>query len=100
MRSAGAPGWLGYATTVPDRVRIARLLLDQVDVTVDKTSEQVAVRFHWIGGVRQDQTLHRPVKCYAQMADYPKLAAKLRALHSERLNATQIAECLNAAGFR
>ena len=50
--------------------------------------------FHWIGGVTQDQSLNRPVKCYAHMADYPKLTAKLRAWHTERLNATEIAERL------
>ena len=99
--SADLPAlWHAETTTVQDRVRITRLLLDQIDVTVDKTSERVAVRFHWIGGVTQDQSLNRPVKCYAHMADYPKLTAKLRAWHTERLNATEIAERLNAAGFR
>ena len=92
--------WRAETTTMQDRVRIARLLIDQVAVTVDKTSEQVAVRLHWIGGTTQDHVLNRPVKCYTQMADYPKLAAKLRTLHKERLNAAQIAERLNAAGFR
>ena len=45
---------------------------------MDKTSERVAVRLHWVGGVIQEQVLNRPVKCYAQMTTYPKLAAKLR----------------------
>jgi hypothetical protein len=92
--------WRAETTTVQDRVRIARLLLDHVAVTVDKTNERVAVRLHWIGGVTQEQILNRPVKCYTQMADYPKLAAKLRALHKERLNAKEIADRLNATGFR
>lgn len=92
--------WHAETTTVQDRVRIARLLLDQVAVTVDKTSERVAVRLHWIGGVTQDQSLNRPVKCYAQMADYPKLTAKLKALHKQHLNAKEIADRLNVAGFR
>jgi hypothetical protein len=83
-----------------DRVRIARLLLEQVEVTVDKANEHVAVGLHWVGGVTQDQVLNRPVKCYAQMADYPKLAAKLRALHRDRLSAKEIADRLNLAGFR
>ena len=92
--------WHAETTTMTDRVRIVRLLLDQVEVTVDKTSERAAVRLHWIGGVTQDQALNRPVKCYAQMADYPKLVAKLRALHKERFNAKEIADRLNVAGFR
>jgi DNA invertase Pin-like site-specific DNA recombinase len=92
--------WRADTTTVQDRVRIARLLLEKVEVTVDKTSERVAVRLHWVGGVIQEQVLNRPVKCYAQMTTYPKLAAKLRALHKERLNAKKIADRLNTAGFR
>jgi DNA invertase Pin-like site-specific DNA recombinase len=92
--------WRAETTTVQDRVRIARLLLDQVEVTVDKTNERVAVRLHWVGGTTQDQVMNRPVKCYTQMADYPKLVMKLRALHKQRLTARQMAERLNAAGFR
>jgi DNA invertase Pin-like site-specific DNA recombinase len=92
--------WRAETTTVQDRVRIARLLLDHVEVTVDKTSERVAVRLHWVGGATQDQVLNRPVKCYAQMADYPRLAAQLRAMQKERLDAREMAERLNAAGFR
>jgi DNA invertase Pin-like site-specific DNA recombinase len=92
--------WHAETTTVQDRVRMARLLLDHVEVTVDKTNEHVAIRLHWVGGVTQDQVLNRPVKCYAQMTDYPKLAAKLRTLHKERLNAKEIADRLNIAGFR
>ena len=92
--------WRAETTTVQDRVRIARLLLDQVEVTVDKASERVAVRLHWVGGVTHDHILNRPVKCYAQMTDYPKLAAKLQALHKHHFNATEIADRLNAAGFR
>jgi len=92
--------WHAETTTVQDRVRIARLLLEQVEVTVDKTREHVAVRLHWAGGVTQDPILKRPVKCYAQMADYPKLAVTLRTLRQKRLNAKEIADRLNAAGFR
>jgi len=92
--------WHAETTTIQDHVRIVRLLLDQVEVTVDKASERVAVRLHWIGGATEDHSLNRPVKTYAQMADYPRLVAKLRALQKRRLDATQVADELNAAGFR
>lgn len=67
---------------------------------MDKTSERVAVRLHWVGGATQDHVLQRPVKSYAQMASFSQLQATVRALQQERLDATQIAERLNAAGFR
>jgi DNA invertase Pin-like site-specific DNA recombinase len=92
--------WHAETTTVQDRIRIARLLLDRVEVTVDKASERVRVRLHWVGGAAQDHILNRPVKSYTQLADYPKLAAKLCALRKDRLDATEMAERLNAAGFR
>jgi Recombinase zinc beta ribbon domain len=92
--------WHAGTTSSQDRVRIVRLLLDQVEVTVDKTTEHVTVRLHWIGGSSEDHVLNRPVKTYAQLADYPKLVAKLRELVKKRLNATQLASELNAAGFR
>jgi DNA invertase Pin-like site-specific DNA recombinase len=92
--------WRAETTTAQDRVRIARLLLDQVEVKVDKASEHVAIRLHWVGGAVQDLGLNRPVKCYAQMADYPKLAATLRALQKQRLDASAIAKRLNATGYR
>lgn len=92
--------WSAATTTACDRVRITRLLLDQVAVTVDKASERVAVRLHWIGGAVQEHSLNRPVRCYAQMAEYPELVAKLRALRKQRLSAPAMAERLNVAGFR
>lgn len=92
--------WRAETTTVIDRQRIARLLLEQVAVTVDKTSERVAVQLHWAGGAVAEHLLNRPVKCYAQQAHFPKLAAQLQVWQKQRLNATQMAERLNAAGFR
>jgi hypothetical protein len=91
--------WHAETTTTQDRVRIARLLLDNVEVAVDKSTERVAVRLHWVGGVTQDKVLDRPVQRYSQMADYAKLTAMVRALRKQRLNASEIAKRLNAAGF-
>jgi hypothetical protein len=92
--------WHADTTSIQDHVRIIRLLLERVEVTVDKTSEHVTVRLHWIGGSTEDHILNRPVKTYAQMTDYPGLVAKLRELVKKRLDATQIASELNRAGFR
>jgi Recombinase zinc beta ribbon domain len=92
--------WHADTTSTQDRVRIVRLLVDRVEVTVDKTTERVTVRVYWNGGKTEDHVLNRPVKTYVQMADYPKLVAKLRELANKRLDATQLASELNAVGFR
>src|SRR5262249_34384390 len=43
--------WRAATTTPAERQRIARALIDQVSVTVDKASERVDVAIHWAGGL-------------------------------------------------
>jgi hypothetical protein len=92
--------WSAATTTPADRRRVARLLLERVMVTVDKASERVDVALHWIGGAVQSQTMARPVGRYAQRSDYARLVERIRVLGGERLSAAQVAERLNAEGFR
>jgi DNA invertase Pin-like site-specific DNA recombinase len=92
--------WRAPTTTPADRQRIARLLLDRVVVTVVGTSEQVAVRLEWAGGHTADHGIIRPVARYDQRSDYPRLVARLRELHEQRLSSAAIAEHLNREGFR
>jgi DNA invertase Pin-like site-specific DNA recombinase len=91
--------WSAATTTPADRQRIARLLLERVVVTVDKASERVDVILHWVGGTVRPHTITRPVTRYRQQSEYPRLVTRLRALCGGRLNATAIANRLNAEGF-
>jgi transposase-like protein len=91
--------WSAPTTSPADRQRIARLMLERVVVTVDKTSERVDVRLHWVGGATRSHTITRPVTRYSQQSDYPRLVARLRELCTGRLNAAAIAGRLNAEGF-
>jgi hypothetical protein len=92
--------WQAATTTPADRQRIARLLLERVEVTVDQQSEQVEVRLHWAGGSLGVHTLQRPVSRYDRQADYPRLVQRLRELSQGRLSAATIASRLNSEGFR
>jgi DNA invertase Pin-like site-specific DNA recombinase len=92
--------WRAETTTPADRQRIARLLLERVEVTVDKESEQVEVRLHWAGGSVGTYSLQRPVRRYQQQANYPHLVERLRELCRERLSSAAIARRLNDEGFR
>ena len=76
--------WHAATTTPAERQRVARLLLERVTVTVDKTSERVDVELHWVGGLVRRHTLSRPVKRYDLQSDYPRLVERLRALCAER----------------
>lgn len=53
--------WQAETTTQANRQRIARLLLERVIVTVDKTSEKVDVQLHWMGGLVRSHVVSRPV---------------------------------------
>jgi DNA invertase Pin-like site-specific DNA recombinase len=91
--------WSATTTTPADRQRIARLLLERVVVTVDKASERVDVRLHWVGGAVRAHTITRPVTRYRDQSDYPRLVERLRELCTGRLNSAMIAEQLNVEGF-
>jgi DNA invertase Pin-like site-specific DNA recombinase len=92
--------WQAETTTPQDRQRMARLLLEQVTATVDKESDRVDVKLHWAGGRVTEHTLQRPVARYDQQSDYPQLVRRLKELSAEKLSAAEMAERLNAEGFR
>lgn len=95
------PGlWRAETTTPQDRQRIARLLLEEVTATVDKESERVGVKLHWVGGLVTEHTVSRPVSRYDQQSGYPRLVRRLQELCRERRSASEMAERLNAEGFR
>jgi hypothetical protein len=92
--------WQAETTTPADRQRIARLLLERVTVTVDRTSERVDVQIHWVGGLVRSHVVARPVSRYDLRSDYPRLVERLRSLTGARLRAAEIAGRLNVEGFR
>jgi len=94
-----AGGVVGRQYDPADRQRIARMLVERVTVTVDKTSQRVDVELHWVGGTSQADTLTRAVRRYDQQADYPRLVERLRALCRERWTTKTIAGQLNSEGF-
>jgi hypothetical protein len=92
--------WQAETTTAADRQRIARLLPGREAVTVDKASERIDVQVHWVGGLVRSHAVTRSVTRYDLRSDYPRLVERLRELTGERLRGAEIAERLNAEGFR
>jgi hypothetical protein len=64
------------------------------------TSEKVDVEVVWAGGHRTGAQITRPVACLTQLSYYPQLAARARDLAGRGCTTAQIAEQLNAEGFR
>jgi DNA invertase Pin-like site-specific DNA recombinase len=99
--AADVPGiWHAPTTTRADRKRLIRHLVEQVRVTVDGTSEKVDVDVVWAGGHCTSAQIVRPVASLTQLSYYPQLAARARELADAGHTTAQIAERLNAEGFR
>lgn len=92
--------WDADTTTPEDRQTIARLLLEQVTVTVEGATDRVEIELLWAGGFISRHTLNRPVQTYEQMSTYDELVTRIDALRAERKTLSEIATTLNAEGFR
>ncbi len=92
--------WRAPTTTAADRQRVVRCLVERVTVTVEKETNRVAVTLAWAGGWASTHELTRPVSRYEQLADYGRLTGRIGELRDSGLSLAEIAERLNAEGFR
>jgi Recombinase zinc beta ribbon domain len=92
--------WDAPTTTPADRKEILRQVIERVIVTAVGATEQVAVTIEWVGGMRTEGHLTRPVARLEQLSYYPQLCQRLATLAAEGLSARAIAERLNAEGYR
>lgn len=92
--------WQAETTTPEDRQTIARLLLEQVTVTIEGNTDRVDVELRWSGEFISRHTLYRPVQTYAQLSNYEELVRRIQALRAERKTLSEIAALLNDEGFR
>jgi|SRR3954447_3220585 DNA invertase Pin-like site-specific DNA recombinase len=92
--------WSAPTTTRADRKELLRILIDDVTVAVEGDSEIVNVDITWAGGHRTSGHAVRPVGRLDQLSYYPALLARVAGLAGEGRNSRQIAETLNAEGYR
>jgi DNA invertase Pin-like site-specific DNA recombinase len=91
--------WSAESTTAVDRQRLVRLLVEQIEVTVQGNSERVKLAITWSGGFLSRHELLRAVRSYEQLVDYPRLCARVEQLRAEGKSMEEVAEHLNAEGF-
>ena len=91
--------WHADTTTPEDRQTVARLLLEQVAVTVEGCTDRFDVELRWAGGFVSRYTRYRPVQTYEQLSNYDELVGRIDALRAERKTLSEIAGTLNAEGF-
>jgi DNA invertase Pin-like site-specific DNA recombinase len=91
--------WRAETTTAEDRKRLVRILIEKVEVEVQGKTEQVKVAIHWSGGSVSRHELVRTVQRYEQLADYPRLCARVEELRQQGKSMEEVAACLNEEGF-
>ncbi len=91
--------WQAETTTAADRQRLVRLLIERIEVQVQGQTDQVEVVIHWAGGGVSQQRLVRAVQRYDQLADYPRLRARIEELRRQNKSMAEVAQCLNQEGF-
>jgi hypothetical protein len=91
--------WHADTTTAAERQRLVRFLIEQIEVDVQGETDQVEVAIHWAGGFVSHHSLARAVQRYEQLADYPRLRARIAELRAAGKSMAAVAECLNQEGF-
>ena len=73
--------------------------IEQIEVTVQGRTEQMQLAIRWAGGYISKHALVRTVQRYEQLADYPRLCARIEELLEQGKTMAEVAGCLNAEGF-
>jgi DNA invertase Pin-like site-specific DNA recombinase len=92
--------WHAATTTSEDRCAIARMLIDDVVVTIEGDSERIDLDIHWRGGFSSHHSMRRPVQTYEQLSYYKELLARVEVLVREGNTLHEIAVCLNDEGYQ
>jgi len=92
--------WAAPTTTVADRKRLLRAVIESVQVTAEGATECVQATVTWAGGQQTHTGLRRPVARIDQLSYYPALTERIRVLAGQGLGNAAIAAQLAAEGFR
>jgi DNA invertase Pin-like site-specific DNA recombinase len=92
--------WRAEATTASDRRVVARHLIERVEVAVQGETEWADVLVHWSGGFVSRHEVRRPVRRIEQLRDHAALMDRVLGLHRGGRTSGEIADRLNAEGFR
>jgi hypothetical protein len=92
--------WSAPSTSQADRKELLRILIEDITVTTAGNSELVDVTITWAGGHQITGQAVRPVGRLDQLSYYPALLARITELAAAGRTSQQIADALNAEGFR
>jgi len=92
--------WNSPTTTNEQRKDVVRQLVEEVRLTVQGESEQVEMMLRWAGGHETTTALNRPVAKLLQLSYYDDLVRCAEHLRREGKTLQQVADALNAQGWR
>jgi len=92
--------WNAPSTSQADRKELLRILIEDITVTTAGNSELVDVVITWAAGYQTAGQAVRPVGRLDQLSYYPALLARVTELAAAGRTSQQIADALNAEGFR
>lgn len=93
--------WEAQTTTNAERKQIIRQVVEWIVISVEGVSERVGTKIRWAGGTQTEGVVTRPVATLEQPSYYyPQVCDRVRELAAEGLGPREIAEDLNAEGYR
>jgi DNA invertase Pin-like site-specific DNA recombinase len=92
--------WHAPSTAQADRKELLRILIQDITVAVAGNSELVDVTITWAGGHQTSGQAVRPVARLDQLSYFPVLLARVTELTAAGRSTRQVADTLNAEGFR
>jgi DNA invertase Pin-like site-specific DNA recombinase len=92
--------WHSPTTTQADRKELLRILIEDITADVVGDSELVNVTIAWAGGHQTSGQAVRPVARTDQLSYFPALLERVTALAAAGQHSRQIADALNAEGYR
>jgi hypothetical protein len=92
--------WHAASTTPADRKQILRLVIKEVIVDRTRVRGKAWFQINWQTGATSEHWFIQQVSSYDNHADLEALEQRVRALHGEDKRDDEIAEILNAEGFR
>jgi DNA invertase Pin-like site-specific DNA recombinase len=92
--------WQTQQTSVTEKRRIMRLLLQRVVVWAPASTHEVQVQLHWTGGTVTEHQMTRPVGSWKRVAGVAELLQQVREWQAEGWTSRRTAQELNTRGYR